>query len=113
MRSKAFLEILQQTPGSASAKREVNEIANVTVELYVTNSEPAVPGSTVDVCRVENQNKVIIGKAKVLHVRWKVSGPFTAPRMPAEGFVTLSVTPELSKQLETDDVFLVNLVHNK
>jgi len=81
----------------------------VNVQLYVTQSDVVKPGDIVEITRIDQPTRTSITRsARVLSVRWRVSGPFMAPKAPAEGFVTLAVPADVAQQLKKGD-FSVSL----
>jgi hypothetical protein len=77
-------------------------------EVYVENSEPIVPGTMVDLLdTAEVPPKVVLENVRVLNVRWKVDGPFTPPKAPAKGFVTIGLKPDQTKTVESSKTLAV------
>jgi hypothetical protein len=78
----------------------------VNVEFWVENSEPLLPGTSVDI--IDNTSpppqRVIVSGAIVKSVRWKVSKPFTKPKYPASGFVAMTLAENQWKIIEGQDI---------
>src|SRR5262245_29797716 len=62
-----------------------------TAEIYVTDSVPVIPGTPVAIVDALGPT-LLVARALPINVRWKVSGPFSAPSFPASGFVAFSLT---------------------
>ena len=60
-------------------------------ELYVVDSIPVGAGSSVDIVSIGPPRSLLVSKASILEVRWKVPGPFQSPKYPATGFIKLSL----------------------
>jgi hypothetical protein len=76
-------------------------------EFYVENSEPVLPGTKV--CLIDGKSsplQVIVSDATVQNVRWKIKGPFTIPKYPASGFVTITLSENQWKALEDKDIII-------
>jgi hypothetical protein len=80
------------SPPAIPANAPIIPNGNVTVrELYVTNSVPVLPGSPVAIVDSSSPT-LLVAKVVPSNVRWKVPAPFVAPKYPASGFVTFSLS---------------------
>jgi len=78
-----------------------------TGQLYVDNSEPVNPGAKVDLIDSNSSPpQVIVSDAIVQSVRWRVNGPFQAPKYPASGFVNLKLTENQWNALKNKDIII-------
>jgi hypothetical protein len=65
------------------------------VEVFVVDSDPVLPGSSVDILDTAfKPPKAIAESVSVVNVRWKVTDPSSKPRFPARGFVTIGLTKD-------------------
>ena len=60
-------------------------------EVYVSNSVPVTPGTSVAIISSGPPRQLLVSNAKVTSVRWKVPGPFQSPKYPASEFVGFSL----------------------
>jgi hypothetical protein len=65
--------------------------ATSTAEIYVTDSVPVLPGTFVAIIDASGPT-LLVARAAPFNVRWKLSGPFSAPSFPAQGFVAFSLS---------------------
>lgn len=63
-----------------------------TAQLRVTNSDPVVPGSRVDIVTGNAPAHALVADVVVDAARWKTNDPSKMPNYPAEGFVTLTLS---------------------
>jgi len=74
-------------------------------QLFVENSVPAGPGTTVDILNDSaSPPEVIVSGATIREARWKVPGPFQLPKYPASGFLTFMLTEGQMRAIEGKDI---------
>ena len=70
-------------------------------QIYVQKSVPVSPGTKVDIINEDfTPPRAIIQGVMVTYVKWKVPGPFRAPKYPASGFVTVSLSDNQGKAIK-------------
>lgn len=80
----------------------------VRMEILVQDSEPVLPGSMVDLMDSSvSPKKLILENMPVFYVRWRTDGPFSIPKYPASGFITLALTKEQVETVRAADAISV------
>lgn len=76
-------------------------------EIFVDNSEPIGPFTKINLIdNSQSTPRVIVSNAIAQEVRWKVKGPFMAPKYPASGFVRLSLAKNQWEALKDKDIII-------